>query len=177
MKKYVVLTSVIEDQDNTKEKFDEMFGLLSEIMKLVMAPRFLSEEEIDNLKKYCFSFGEKFPVTFPLRKITRKIHELIFNVPRFVMKWKTIGMLSEQEGKSKHAAVNAELRSLVCVTDHAERLRLVMEREELRASADKTMLKSKSRLCETCKQDNLRTFLRRAKDKQCHCPKCEPNFF
>ena len=47
----MVLTSVIEDQDNTKEKFDEMFGLLSEIMKLVMAPRFLSEEEIDNLKK------------------------------------------------------------------------------------------------------------------------------
>ena len=124
LKKYVVLTSVIEDQDNTKEKFDEMFGLLSEIMKLVMAPRFLSEEEIDNLKKYCFSFGEKFPVTFPLRKITCKIHELIFNVPRFVMKWKTIGMLSEQEGESKHAAVNAELRSLVCVKDHAERLRL-----------------------------------------------------
>ena len=85
------------------------------------------------------------------------------------MKWKTIGMLSEQEGKSKHAAVNAELRSLVYVTDHAERLLLVMEREELRAGADKTMLKSKSRLCETCKQDNLRTFLRRAKD--------EPNFF
>ena len=47
--------------------------------------------------------------------MTRKIHELIFNIPRFANNWKTIGMLPEQEGESEHAAVNAELRSLACV--------------------------------------------------------------
>ena len=51
-----------------------------------------------------------------------KIHELIFNIPRFVKnKLKTIGMLSEQDGESKHAAVKAE-RSLACVCNHAERI-------------------------------------------------------
>ena len=67
------------------------------------------------------------------------MHEMIFNVPRFVNHWKTIGLLLEQEGESKHAAVNAELRSLACVRNHAERIQLILEREELCSSADKNI--------------------------------------
>ena len=36
--------------------------------------------------------------------------------------YKTIGHLSKQEGESKHAAINAELRSLSSVRNHADRL-------------------------------------------------------
>ena len=60
-------------------------------------------------------------------------------------------MLSEQEGEFKHAAVKAELRSLACVRNHAERIRLVLEREELRSMGDKNVLKAKPWLCERCK--------------------------
>ena len=66
--------------------------------------------EISDLEDLTDQFGEIFPIYFLERNITRKIHKLIFNVPRFVNKHKTIGMLSEQEGESKHAAINAELR-------------------------------------------------------------------
>ena len=58
----------------------------------------------------------------------KKDPQLIFNVPQFVKKHKTIGMLSEQEGESKHAGINAEFCSLACVRNHAEQMRLVVER-------------------------------------------------
>ena len=50
-----------------------------------------------------------------------------------------MGLLLEQEGESKHAAVNAELRLLACVRNHAERIQLILEKEELGSSADKNI--------------------------------------
>ena len=88
-------------------------------MKLMMARRFLTKEEINYLCEKC---GEIFPKYFPARNITRKIHKFVFNVPRFVKTYRTIGLLSEQEGESKHAAINAELQSLSSVRNHADRL-------------------------------------------------------
>ncbi len=58
-----------------------------------------------------------FHVLFPDKNITRKIHELIFNVPLFLRRFGTIGMLSEEEGESLHASINCELRQLVAVRD------------------------------------------------------------
>ena len=87
-----------------------------------------------------------------------KMHEMIFNVPRFVNHWKTTGLLSEQERESKHAAVYAELRSLACVRNHAERLQLILERGTNFLVQIKT-LKPNVRLCQKCKDDQTRTFL------------------
>ena len=112
-----------------------------------MAHRFLNEDEISTVESLCYKFGQKFPIFFPQRNITRKIHELVFNVPRFIRLYKTIGMLSEQQGESKHASINAELRSLACVRNHAERLRLILEKEELRSTMNKSLIKPKPRLC------------------------------
>ena len=86
-------------------------------------------------------------------------------------------MLSEQEGESKHAAVNAELRSLACVRNHAEKIRLVIEREELRAFTNKDIMKSKARLCGKCKDNEARVFLRSGRDGIRHCSVCEPEHF
>ena len=70
-----------------------------------------------------------------------------------------MGIFSEQEGESKHATVNAELRSLACMKDQPERLRLVMEREELRSVANKTYLIPQIRLCKICTTKDKRFFL------------------
>ena len=113
-------------------------------------------------------------VRFPNRNITRKINELIFSVPCFIKKDKTIGLLSEQEGESKHASVNAVLRSMACVRNHAEKIRLVLEKEELRSAVDKSLLKQKARMCFVCPG---RVFLRAGIDGQKHCPNCEPYLF
>ena len=89
-----------------------------------------------------------------------------------------MGMLSEQEGEAKHAAVNAELRSLACVRNHAERIQLVIEKEELTSIGDKNILKAKPRLCEICKENERpRIFLRSGRDGKRHFRVCEPNFF
>ena len=85
LKKFRVLTAVIEDA-SVHDEFNEIFTILADIMALVMACRFLSTDEINHLENLCTNFGEKFPLFFPARNITRKIHELIFNIPRFVKK-------------------------------------------------------------------------------------------
>ena len=96
--------------------------------------------------------------------MTCKIHELIFNIPRFVNNWKTTGILSEQEGEFKHAAVNAELCSLACVQNHAEKIRLVIER----ARSDKSAMKPNPCLCENCKiNKECGVFFRFGKDDIC----------
>ena len=141
LKSYLVLTSVISDKKESFGIFNEIINIFDKMMSLVMARKFLNNEEIERLGGLCNDFGKKFPIYFPTRKTTRKIHELIFNVPRFVTKYRTIGMLSEQEGESKHASVNAELRSIANVRSHAERIHLVLQREELRSISDKSLLK------------------------------------
>ena len=62
-------------------------------------------------------------------------------------------MLSEPEGK--HASINAELRSLSCVRSHSERIRLVLEKEELHATMDKSLINPKPRFCINCTDKSL----------------------
>ena len=143
LKNYKKLTIVVSDRVSY-DKYNEIFKLFSDAMKLMMARKFLSDKEVGELCELLNQFGEKFPVFFPQRNITRKIHEVIFTVPRFVRIYRTIGMLSEQEAESKHASINAELCSLACVRNHAERLKLVIEHEELRSYVNKGLMKPRA---------------------------------
>ena len=169
LKLYEELTTVVKEQ-SMYPQINELFDIFSKSMILMMKRRFLNESEISDLRNLCHAFDALFPVYFPWRSITRKIHEFIFNVPTFVEKHKTIGMLSEQDGKSKHASVNAELKALAGVRNQAEKIRLVLEREELRSTAPKELIKPVARICKYCSR---RTFLRAGIDKQKHCPSCE----
>ena len=174
LEKHSVLTSVLGEVGNMYNWF---FSALSDIMKLVMARRFLEEDEIKRLEELCHGFGAKFPTVFPDRNITLKIHELVFNVPQFARKWKTIGLLSEQEGESMHAVVKAELRSLACVRNKAEKLRLVLQRDEIRSGAKKNLMTPTPRLCPICKSGGKRSFLRCGNDSMRRCAVCEPSYF
>eukprot|EP00112_Aurelia_sp_Birch-Aquarium-sp1_P023111 Seg6757.3 transcript_id=Seg6757.3/GoldUCD/mRNA.D3Y31 product="hypothetical protein" protein_id=Seg6757.3/GoldUCD/D3Y31 len=125
------------------------------------ANRFLLEDEIQELQTLCYRFGDLLPVFFPERNLTCKMHELVFMVPKFVKELKTLGKLSE-EGESLHAAVNQELRQLACVRDQGEKIRLVLERQELRSSVNKLLMKGTARLCGKCKSKGERHFLEQA---------------
>eukprot|EP00112_Aurelia_sp_Birch-Aquarium-sp1_P014119 Seg3023.1 transcript_id=Seg3023.1/GoldUCD/mRNA.D3Y31 product="hypothetical protein" protein_id=Seg3023.1/GoldUCD/D3Y31 len=141
------------------------------------ANRFLLEDEIQELQTLCCRFGDLFPVFFPERNLTRKMHELVFTVPKFVKEHKTLGKLSEEEGESLHAAVNQELRQLACVRDQAEKIRLVLERQELRSSVNKLLMKGTARLCGKCKSKGERHFVRTGIDGKRHCPVCQIDKF
>ena len=60
-------------------------------MDLISTRRFLTDDEIDFVDILCNQFGVFFPMYFPERNITRKIHKLLFTVPRFLRKFKTVG--------------------------------------------------------------------------------------
>ena len=43
---------------------------------------------------------------FPREALTRKIHELVFDIPCFVEEHETVGLFSEEEGESLHHEIN-----------------------------------------------------------------------
>ena len=87
-------------------------------------------------------------------------------------------MMSEEEGESIHASVNSELRQLFSVREPAKKLSLILNRQELRSKAPKSLLARIPRLCTFCKdKQQLRVFLRQGKDRKRCCPKCNPEMF
>ena len=70
--------------------------------------------------------------------VTRKIQELIFDVPYFLAKHKALGYLSE-EGENLHCSVNKQLQQYQNVRDQSEKLQLVTN-EELLSTADRSLV-------------------------------------
>ena len=88
---YEKLCSVASDEPEFHEHISESFQIYSELDKLISAKRFLTEVEILSVKELCKGFG-KFTVNFPNETVTRKMHELIFDVPCFFGKAQNIGI-------------------------------------------------------------------------------------
>ena len=108
LKDYQKLCSVVSDEPEFHEHISERFCIYSELDGFISAKRFLTEDEIRTVKDLCTRLGQ-FTIYFPKESVTRKMHELIFDVPRFLAKRKTLGYLSEEEGKSLHFSANKQL--------------------------------------------------------------------
>ena len=83
-------------------------------------------------------FG-KFTIYFLKETVTRKIHKLIFDVPRFLAKHKTLGYLSDKESESLHCLVNKQLWHYQNIRDQSEKLQLVVTKEELLSTTDRSL--------------------------------------
>ena len=73
------------------------------------------------------------------------MHFYSFDVPEFIKKHRTLGLLSEEEGESLHAAFNMENRQLVSVRQGGQRMYLSLKRHTLRSQCDKSLLKKPKR--------------------------------
>ena len=111
---------------------------------------YLNSEEIDTLVFSCYEFGAKFQAYIPDVPLTPKIDELAFDVPRFVKEHKTVGLFSEEEGESIHHAINLEGAQLVGVRQKDLQLKLLVQRHETRAQADRSLLATRPRKCREC---------------------------
>ena len=149
-----------------RPKIVRFFKIFHEVKPLIFTKRDLTDSEIDFVKNRCYEFGD-FSKYFPDENISRKVHEFVFSVPRFINIHKTIGRYSEEEGESLHNLINQELRRLCGVRDQKLKLKLLHEAQELRGKANRSLLVPKSRLCSVCPP---RTFL-----KAGICPKCKGN--
>ena len=154
---------MVSDQPEFHEHIFECFRIYSELDKLISAKLFLIEAEINTVKAFGTGFGN-FTKYFPNENVSRKIHELIFDVPRFLAKHKTLRYLSEEEGESVHYSTNKKPRQYQSLRDEGEKLRLVLTNKELLSTSYRRLADVKSRpKCDSCK-----VYLRKGSCQQCH---------
>ena len=97
---YKTLCNVVADKPDFHHKINTVFGIFSKICPLLfLKSKHLTSDEIASIKQLCNEFGEVCPVFFPNCNVTRKSHELIFTVPRFVSEFRTMEMISEEKGE------------------------------------------------------------------------------
>ena len=127
---YEKLCSVVSDEPEFHEHISESLRIYSELDKLISTKRFLTEVEILSVKELCTGF-DKFTVNFPNETATGKMHELIFDVPRFLAKNKTLGYLSQEDGEGLHCSINKHLRQYQSIRNEDEKLVHVVINQEL----------------------------------------------
>ncbi|XP_065678677.1 uncharacterized protein LOC124819115 [Hydra vulgaris] len=159
LRNHYKLYSVIDDEA-IKNRFVRVFSVFNKLQPILFKRKFLSDAEITELHQYINLFAIEFHDCFPKESITRKMHELIFNVPLFVKLHKTIGLLSEEEGECLHNSVNKELRQLHSVRNQEQKLHLVLKRFELHSKADRKLQASKVRKCVVCSERGENSFYR-----------------
>ena len=148
------LCSILSDRSE-REHFIEVFRIHSEARSLMARKHILLDHEKARLTSLCYKLGELFSVYFPRVVLTRKIHELGFDVPCFVEEHGTLGLFSEEEGESLHHEINLESAQLSCVRSDPERLQLVVEWHEQRSQADCSLLTPPPRKRVRSPQDNV----------------------
>ena len=110
----------------------------------------MTEAEILSVKELCTGFGQ-FTINFTNETVTRKMHGLIFDVPHFLAKHKTLGYLSEEEGESLHCSINKQLRQYQSIRNECEKLVHVVKNQELLNTADRSLAKLTPRpKCDAC---------------------------
>ena len=80
-------------------KIVHLFKNFADLQQYLFTKTYLSDAEISVAREKCWEFGTFFPKYFHSESITRKVHELIFDVPLFISKHKTIGRFAEEEGE------------------------------------------------------------------------------
>ena len=166
---YPVLLEPIKEDVALHQSFTEIFGILKELKLLLYAPRILSDKEIEDVLKLCDAFGKTYPVKFHGSSITRKMHNLTHKVPRFVKRWKSVGMFAEQASESTHNAFNQEGRTFTSVKSKSQKLVLLMRAQERRIGADLTQSLPISRVCARCRPSR---FFKRTVNGVKICPNC-----
>ena len=126
----------------------KLFGIFSEVHHCMLIKQLLSDSDIERLCYFCEEFGRVYPMGFPESPcLTRKMHELIFHVPTFGNKHKTVGFYSEEDGESMHKVVNQQSRQLCYVRSPAERNLLIHKNMELSSNTNRVALETKIRKC------------------------------
>ena len=100
------------------------------MLPLLKAKHPLSGEELDILESSCLEIGTLYPKVFG-GTVTPKVHDMVFHLPRFARHQGTVGGLQEDSLEAKHAIGNSLKRCLACVKSEEERLRLMLQLDEV----------------------------------------------
>ena len=96
--------------------------------------RWLTDLEICEVTEYCQKFGEIVPLI--KKSITLKADDIIYHLPEFLNRFRTVGMFSEEDTETLHKELNAILRPIFSVRDKSKRLKLGLKRLELKRKSN-----------------------------------------
>ena len=108
------------------------------------AKRWLTDEEVNSLDRECKQYGVLIPKHFK-SSITPKMDDVIYAVPEFAKRFKTIGKLREEDIEQIHQVTNSTMRDLCSVRCRELRMTLGMQRAHLVRKTDKDFAKPKPR--------------------------------
>lgn len=116
--------------DALASKFGELFALLRECVELFSVPRSMCAHEITRLQERATVLSQKWP-----RTLTPKFHVMLHHMAPFARQWASIGLGSEQCIESSHRVFNEFERTFAGVTSMCVKLKSMVKRFRLRASA------------------------------------------
>ncbi|XP_072032273.1 uncharacterized protein [Amphiura filiformis] len=134
-----------------KNKFQGLFGRLRRIFSFFKAD-FLTPTEVKELCLRCWDLGYFFPANFPKESIPPKLHILICHIPEMAIRWKTVGLLSEQGLESLHASINSIKRVYASVRDKEEHMKLVLGCHQQRGVTSKEGFEVSPEKARTCRK-------------------------
>ena len=99
LRNFVMLCDVISRKaPEVCKDFKKVFGIFSEAHHYMAIKHLLSDSDIESLCYFCEELGHVYPMVFPESPcLTRKMHELIFHVPTFANKHKTVGFIVKRK--------------------------------------------------------------------------------
>ena len=137
---FISKLSEVLNKDADQEMKTRVSGIITFMQKYSQIRLFLKyihnfkNSEIDDLKTKCDWLGKNFPLLFPDRAITPKLHMLFIHVPQFAAKHKNLGLFSESAFESLHGEFNHYDRVYACVTNTGKSMQLQMACAEIRRS-------------------------------------------
>ena len=109
--------------------FQDVCLVLERLLPLLKAKRPLSEEELVVVESSCLEIGTLYPRVFG-GTVPPKVHDMVFHLPRLARHQGTVGV-REDGLEAKDAIGNGLRRRLACVRAEEERLRLMLQLDEV----------------------------------------------
>ena len=138
VKNYKKLTDVFTNYPELKKGYDSLFEAYETPFHFMRKKDWLSEEEITKCEEECNKIGVLYPRVLK-RSIPSKVDDLIFIIPKFAKKFKTLGGLREEDVERLHNETNRILTVLASVREHSVKFLLTLERMELKSSSSTTL--------------------------------------
>ena len=101
------LMTFLEPYPDLYKLHDEAWEKISAIEKFMATPN-PSPEYAEEAAKMCEEFGEIFPMNFPEKSLTKKIHTLVYVMPKYIREQNICHLMLklEQAGEKLHNILN-----------------------------------------------------------------------
>jgi hypothetical protein len=155
-KKFISKLSLILNNgalNDLKQRADNIIMFMTQYAQVrchMKSTNLLTNEHLNKISATCNWMGENFPMIFPERIISPKLHMLFIHIPRFAKQHKNLGLFSESAFESLHAEFNEYDRRFTNITDRLQSLETIWRTAELRRQegfAEHTRIR---RTCSSC---------------------------